>query len=226
MWTGKCKIFTNLSPSLSIRACRIYSYFQLFWLRAICFNDELIPGVSLQLCKPEQQCLLHMSGSGPSCNRRLITAGEAKSKNGTQLPPAALNYFPNTRFPFLLFSVSSLVSAAFLFVSDLFLFPVFFPSVFSSISITWPPHLPLFISWSQFPARSLSASSSAFVLLQDPAEGIWFGSFRLVLSSLVSPERARLPVRSREGALRLWANPEKYFLVMCMYLYLQFSRIP
>lgn len=152
---------------------RIYSYFQLFWLRAICFNDELIPGVSLQLCKPEQRCLLHMSGSGPSCNRRLITAGEARSKNGTQLPPAALNYFSNTRFLFPLFSASSLVSVAFLFVSDLSVFHVFFPSAFSSIFITWPPHLSSFIFGSQFPAHSPSTTSSAFA--QDLAEAIWLG---------------------------------------------------
>lgn len=86
---------------------------------------------SLQLCQPEQQCLLHMSGSGPSCNLRLITAGEAKSRNGTQHLPAALNYFSTTGFPSLSLSVALLVSAASLFVFDLSL----------SCLIPFPPHL-------------------------------------------------------------------------------------
>lgn len=103
---------------------------------------------SLQLCQPEQQCLLHMSGSGPSCNLRLITAGEAKSRNGTQHLPAALNYFSTTGFPSLSLSVALLVSAASLFVFDLSL-SCLIPSLLISLNLNTlfsPSALHLFLS--------------------------------------------------------------------------------
>lgn len=112
---------------------------------------------SLQLCQPEQQCLLHMSGSGPSCNLRLITAGEAKSRNGTQHLPAALNYSSTTGFPSLSFSVALLVSAASLFVFDLSL-SCLIPSLLISLNLntSFSPSTSPFISWCLFLALSLS----------------------------------------------------------------------
>lgn len=117
-------------------------------------------------------------GRGPSCNRRLITAGEAKSRNGTQLLPAALNYFSTTGFPFPSFSVSLPVSAASLFVFDLSLF----------LSYSFPPHLPQSqylppppppIRLSIYFLISVSCSPSLclppFVLFGDLAESSGFG---------------------------------------------------
>ncbi len=82
-----------------------------------------------------------MSGSGPSCNLRLITAGEAKSRNGTQLLPAALNYFSTTGFPSPSFNVSLLVSAASLSVFDLSFLSYSLPSSLSQSQYLVLPHL-------------------------------------------------------------------------------------
>lgn len=120
---------------------------------------------SLQLCQPEQQCLLHMSGSGPSCNLRLITAGEAKSRNGTQHLPAALNYFSTTGFPFLSLSVALLVSAASLFVFDLSL-SCLIPSLLISLNLNtlFSPSASPFISQCLFLALSLFLFLPSFCL--------------------------------------------------------------
>lgn len=78
----------------------------------------------LQLCQPEQWCLLHMSGRGLVviwASLQLV-----RPRAGTELLPAALNYISTTGFPSPSFCVFLLVSAASLFVFDLFLFPVLF----------------------------------------------------------------------------------------------------
>lgn len=80
----------------------------------------------LQLCQPEQWCLLHMSGRGLVviwASLQLV-----RPRAATELLPAALNYISTTGFPSPSFGVFLLVSAASLFVFDLSLFPVlFFP---------------------------------------------------------------------------------------------------
>ena len=152
---------------------------------------------SLQLCQPEQWCLLHMSGSGPSCNLRLITAGEAKSRNGTQLLPAALNYFSTTGFPLprsMFLSLSQLLHC----LSLISLFPVLFsPSLSLSISISCipPTHLILhlflevsvLLSLSLSRSLSLSASLPSFCLgtPQGPRRVQWVWSWSRVLLSLL-----------------------------------------
>lgn len=159
-----------------IRNYSTYSYFELFWLKAICFNDELILWVSLQLCQPKQQCLLHMSGSGPSCNLRLITAGKAKSRNGTQLLPAALNYFSTDGFLSPSFSVSlSQLLRCLSLIS-----PLFFPSL--SLSIMFSPLLLLFLDLCFLLSASLHSFST---LLEGLCRVQWVWSFRLVLLSLL-----------------------------------------
>lgn len=123
-----------------------------------------------------------MSGSGPSCNRRLITAGEAKSRNGTQLLPAALNYFSTTGFPFPSFSLPLLVSAASLFVFDLSLSCLFLSlPVFLNLNIL-PPHPHPSASLFIYFLISLSLSTHS---LWGPCRVQWVWSFRLVLLSLL-----------------------------------------
>lgn len=109
-------------------------FFQLFWLRAICFNDELILRVHCAALPARAVMPFAHVRSGPRSNLRLITAGEAKSRNGTQLLPAALNYISTTGFPSPSFGVFLLVSAASLFVFDLSLFPALFSPPFPSQS--------------------------------------------------------------------------------------------
>lgn len=108
-----------------------------------------------------------MSGSGPSCNLRLITAGEAKSRNGTQLLPAAPNYFSTTGLPSPSFDVSFLVSAASQFVFDLSLSCLILSlPVFHNLNILLPrPSASPFIFWCLLLALSLF-TASPFVLSQ------------------------------------------------------------
>lgn len=163
---------------------------------------------SLQLCQPEQQCLLHMSGSGPSCNLRLITAGEAKSRNGTQHLPAALNYFSTTGFPFLSLSVALLVSAASLFVFDLSL-SCLIPSLLISLNLNtlFSPSASPFISQCLFLALSLSLSLSPFVLSQHSL-GSAVGFEASFIEFTQVPRKDYLPIRSWWGIPSLWANPQ------------------
>lgn len=133
-----------------------------------------------------------MSGSGPACNLRLITAGEAKSRNGTQLLPAAPNYFSTTGFPSLLFNVSFLASAASLFVFDLSLSCLILSLPTShNLNILLPPpaHLLLHLFfWCLFLALLFSLAlsiCSVSTLLRGPRTMHWVWSWRLVLLSLL-----------------------------------------
>lgn len=68
-------------------------FFQLFWLRAICFNDELILRVhSAALPAWAVMPFAHVR-SRPRSNLSLITAGEAKSRNGTSPCSAELHFY-------------------------------------------------------------------------------------------------------------------------------------
>lgn len=134
-----------------------------------------------------------MSGSGRCCNLRLITAGEAKSRNGTQLLPAALNYFSTTGFPSPSFSASLLVSAAWLFIFDLSLSCLIPPplSVSRNLNILLsPPSDSPFVSVSLSPfllsRHSLGTLQSA-VGLELEASFIEFAQ---------GPGKAYLPIRS------------------------------
>lgn len=166
-----------------------------------------------------------MSGSGSSCNRRLITAGEAKSKkrNNTQLPPAALNYFSTTGFLFPLFSVSFLVWAALLFVFDLSPFPViFFPSASSSISISWPPHPPLYLFLDLCFLLAFSLPACICSLLGpcgDSGFGV-SGQFYWVCSGYWKGLFTDKVMKRCIKALSNLSNPSKTntCLLMCMYL--------
>lgn len=111
-----------------------------------------------------------MSGSGPTCNLRLITAGEATSRNGTQLLPAALNYFsPLPRSVFLSLSqlphCLSLISLISLILS---------PSL--SISISCSPPICLSIYFLISLSCSLSLPFCLPLLVLDTRWGtLWSG---------------------------------------------------
>lgn len=134
-----------------------------------------------------------MSGSGPSCNLRLITAGEAKSRNGTQHLPAALNYFSTTGFPSLSLSVALLVSAASLFVFDLSL-SCLIPSLLISLNLNtlFSPSASPFISLCLFLALSLL---SPFVLSQHSL-GSAVGFEASFIEFTQGPGKDYLPIRS------------------------------
>lgn len=68
-------------------------FFQLFWLRAICFNDELILRVHSAAFPAWAVMPFAHVGSGPRSNLSLITAGEAKSANGTSPCSTELHFY-------------------------------------------------------------------------------------------------------------------------------------
>lgn len=202
-------------------------FFQLFWLRAICFNDELILRVhSAALPARAVMPFAHVR-SGPRSNLRLITAGEAKSRNGTQLLPAALNYISTTGFPSPSFGVFLLVSAASLFVFDLSLFPALFspPSplnrnILYPPTSTYTPSASLFISWSLFLALcrsllplSIRSRHSSGGNSSSAAGSEFQASF---IEFALDSGRACLPIRSWWGASRLWANPQIHLEPACV----------
>lgn len=113
----------------------IFFFFQLFWLRATCFNDELILWVQSTALPAREVMPFARVRSGPRSNLRLITAGEAKSRNGTQVLPAVLNYFSTSRFPSHSFIVFLLVSAASLIFRSCLLLS-------SHCNILYSPRLP------------------------------------------------------------------------------------
>lgn len=139
----------------------------------------------LQLCQPEQWCLLHMSGRG-----LVVIWGSlqlVRPRAGTEHNFSLqrwITFLPlGSPLPHSVFFL--LVSAASLFVFDLSLFPALFspPSPLNRNILyppsTYTPSASLFISWSLFLAlcRSLSASLHSFSTLLggELAECSWFG---------------------------------------------------
>lgn len=197
-------------------------FFQLFWLRAICFNDELILRVhSAALPAWAVMPFAHVR-SGPRSNLSLITAGEAKSRNGTSPCSAELHFYHWVPF--------SLIRC---FSPCLSCFAVCLWSFSLSCLILPPPHpLSIVISCTPSPTPphlflDLCSSLSAGLLLppsirsrrssggnSPSAAGSEFRASFIEFAQ--DSGRACLPIRSWWGASRLWANPQIHPTPACV----------
>lgn len=198
-------------------------FFQLFWLRAICFNDELILRVhSTALPAWAVMPFAHVR-SEPRSNLSLITAGEAKSRNGTSPCSAELHFYhwvPLSLIRF--FSLSQLLRClSLIFLSFLsYSFPSPSPlnrNILYSLPHSPPPHLfldlcssfsaGLFLPPSIRSRRSSGGNSPSAAGSEFRASFIEFAQ---------DSGRVCLPIRSWWGASRLWANPQIHLTPACV----------
>lgn len=167
-------------------------FFQLFWLRAICFNDELILRVhSAALPAWAVMPFAHVR-SGPRSNLSLITAGEAKSSNGTSPCSAELHFYHWVPLSLIRCFSPCLSCFAVCLWSFSLSCLILLPPHLLSIVISCPPPTPtlphLFLDLClSLSCWSLSASLHSFsTLLGGGTRRVQLvGSFRLVLLSLL-----------------------------------------
>lgn len=220
---------SSVFPSFSLKKKRKHSsgatehipFFQLFWLRAICFNDELILRVrSAALPAWAVMPFAHVR-SGPRSNLSLITAGEAKSRNGTSPCSAELHFYHWVPLSLILcFSPCLSCFAVCLWsfsLSCLILPPPHPLSIVISCTPSPPPHLffdlcylfsaGLFLPPSIRSQCSWGGNSPSTAGLEFRASFIEFAQ---------DSGRARLPIRSWWGASRLWANPQIHLTPACV----------
>lgn len=222
----------SVFPSFSLKKKRKHSswttehipFFQLFWLRAICFNDELVLRVHCVALPGWAVMPFAHVRSGPRSNLSLITAGEAMSRNGTSPCSAELHFYhwvPLSLIRCFSPRLSCFAVCLWSFSLSCLILPLPHPlSIEISCTPSAPPHLPIY-SLICVP-RYLPVSFCLPSFFCDASRGGSSPSaagseFRASFIEFAQDlGRACLPIRSWWGASRLWANPQILLSPACV----------
>lgn len=172
----------------------------------------------LQLCQPEQWCLLHMSGRGLVviwASLQLV-----RPRAGAELFPAApeLHFYHWVPF-FLIRCFSTCLSCFAVCLWSFSLSCLILPPLLSVVISCTPPSP--FISWSLFLALSagffLPPSNRSRCSSGGNSPSRAASEFRASFIEFAQDSgRACLPIRSWWGASRLWANPQIHLTPACV----------